>query len=143
MEKVIEQSISEMINNRNYIIVKSKEGVFLPKFYGGINDDSSIEDKNENYYNKISRNFFITRAYDAKLENDNVLEFKEMNSVILHLKNTLSKEEVIALVKKIGVEVTIVEYNYLGEVLFEDIFKVCHITDNSFHFDNNKKTKIN
>lgn len=143
MEKVIEQSTSEMINNRNYIIVNSKEGVFLPKFYGGIDNDNSIKDKNENYYNKISRNFFITRAYDTKLENDNVLEFKEMNSVTLHLKNTLSKEEVIALVKKIGLEVTIVEYNYLGEVLSEDLFKIGHITDNSFHFDNNKRTKLN
>jgi hypothetical protein len=143
MEKVIEQTTNDTVNNRNYIVVKSKEGVFLPKFYGGIDNNSNLKDKNENYYNKISTNLFVTRTYDEKLENDDTLELKEMCNVTLHLKNTLSKKELIELVKKIGVEVKIIEFNYLGEILSEDVFKLGHVTDSSFHFDNNKRTKLN
>lgn len=143
METVIEQLNSEIINNENYIIVHSAEGIFLPKFHGGIETNDSYKEKYKNYYNKISSNWFITRRYDDKLENDNVLELKEMNSVTLHLKNKLSKEEVIDTIRKTGLEVRIVEYNYKNEILFDDIFKLSHISNTSFHFDNVKKTKIN
>jgi hypothetical protein len=143
MEEVIEQTTNDIINNRNYIIVYSDEGIFLPKFYGGIDSNSSLKDRNENYYYKISTNFFVTRVYDEKLKNDNTLQLKEMNNVTLHLKNTLSKEELIKLVKKVGIEVRILEYNCLGEVLSDDIFKLGHVSNNSFHFDNNKRTNLN
>lgn len=135
METVIEQTNDETMDKRNYIIVYNAEEISLPKFY-------KEQDENGCNHGEIRYIWFITTKKNDAWDKIESVFMEEMYHATLNFKNKMANTEAIEIIKKIGTEVRIVEYNYLNEVVFDKMFHLNHISESIFNFYNKTTTPI-